>query len=109
MQLTLFLSLQKIVYFPVSTLKTSFSIYSNYIFLNTAVECVTLNYNDDTGNHTLKQQTAKLSKICDYSASNNMIICKLCHGVAPNSDFGKGKSQIKRQNHENKKLFEVNV
>jgi len=53
---------------------------------------VTINYNHDTGNHKLKQQTAKLSKIYDYSASSNMIICKVCHEVAPDSDFGKGKS-----------------
>ena len=44
------------------------------------------------GNHKLKQQTAKLSKIYDYSASSNIIICKVCHEVAPDSDFRKGKS-----------------
>ena len=42
---------------------------------------MTINYNHDTGNYKLKQQTAKLSKIYDYSASSNMIICKVCHEV----------------------------
>ena len=68
--------------------KTEFSVK----WLNTTVECVTIICDHDTGVHKLKKQTAKLSKIYDYSASENMIICKVCHEVEPDSDFGKGKS-----------------
>ena len=42
--------------------------------------------------HKVKKQTAKLSKIYNYSASRNVIICKVCDEAAPNIDFGKGKS-----------------
>ena len=61
-------------------------------WLNTTVEFETIICDHDTGIHKLKKQTAKLSTIYDYSASANMIICKICCEVAPHSDFGKGKS-----------------
>ena len=64
-------------------------------WLNTAVECEIIIRDDATGIHKVKKQTAKLSKICNYSASRNVIICKVCNEAAPDSDFGKGKSWSK--------------
>ena len=61
-------------------------------WLNTAVECEIIIRDDTTGLHKVKKQTAKLSKIYNYSAPRNVIICKVCNEAAPDSDFGKGKS-----------------
>ena len=47
---------------------------------------------DATGIHKVKKQTVKLSSFYNYSASRNVIICKVCNEAAPDSDFGKGKS-----------------
>ena len=48
-------------------------------------------FDDDTGIHKLKKQTAKLSQIYHYHISTNIKICKVCLEVVPNTDFGKGK------------------
>ena len=61
-------------------------------WLNTAVECEIIIRVDATGIHKAKKQTAKLSKIYNYSALRNVIICKVCNEAAHDSDFGKGKS-----------------
>ena len=61
-------------------------------WLNTAVECKITIRDDATGIHKVKKQTAKLSKIYNYSASRNVIIRKVCNEAAPDIDFGKGKS-----------------
>ena len=61
-------------------------------WLNTTVKCERIVRDDATGIHKVKKQNAKLSKICDYSAPRNVIVCKVCNETAPNSDFGKGKS-----------------
>ena len=66
-------------------------------WLNTAVECEIIIRDDATGIHKVKKQTAKLSKIYNYSASRNVIICKVCNEAAPDSDFGKGKSWSERK------------
>ena len=47
---------------------------------------------DAIGIHKVKKQTAKLSKIYNYSASRNVIIGKVCDEAAPDIDFSKGKS-----------------
>ena len=56
------------------------------------MECEIIIRDDATGIHKVKKQTAKLSKIYNYSAPRNVIICKVCNEAAPDSDFGKGKS-----------------
>ena len=62
-------------------------------WLNTAVECDIIIRADATGIHKVKKQTAKLSNFYNYSASRNVIICRVCNeAAAPDSDFGKGKS-----------------
>ena len=61
-------------------------------WLNTAVECEIVIRDDAIDIHKVKKQTAKLSKIHNYSASRNVIICKICNEAAPDIDFGKGKS-----------------
>ena len=61
-------------------------------WLNTTVKCEMIVRDDATGIHKVKEQNAKLSKIYDYSAPRNVIVCKVCNETAPNSDFGKGKS-----------------
>ena len=61
-------------------------------WLNTAVECDIITCDDATGTHKVKKQTAKLSNFYNYSASRNVIICKVCNEAAPDSDFRKGKS-----------------
>ena len=65
------------------------------VWLNTAVECQIIIRDDTTGIHKVKKQTAKLSKIYNYSASRNVIICKVCNEATPDSDFEKGKSWSK--------------
>ena len=60
-------------------------------WLNTTVECEIIIRDDTTSIHKVKKQTAKLSKIYNYSTSRNAIICKVCNEAAPGSDFGKGK------------------
>ena len=55
-------------------------------WLNTAVECEIIR-DDATGIHKVKKPTAKLSKICNHSASGSIIICKVCNEAAPDSDF----------------------
>ena len=64
-------------------------------WLNTTVKCEMIVCDDATGIHKVKERNAKLSKIYDYSAPRNVIVCKVCNETAPNSDFGKGKSWSK--------------
>ena len=61
-------------------------------WLNASLECEIIVRDDATGIHKAKKQTAKLSKIYNYSASRSVIICKVCNEAAPVIDFGKGKS-----------------
>ena len=50
-------------------------------WLNIAVECEIITLDDATGVHQVKKQTAKLSEIYNYSASRNVIICKVCNNL----------------------------
>ena len=59
-------------------------------WLNTAVECEIIIHDDATDIHKVKK-TAKLSKIHNYFASRNVIICKVCNEAAPDINLGKGK------------------
>ena len=50
-------------------------------WLNTAVECDIIIRDGATSIHKIKKQTAKLSNFYNYSASRNVIICKVCNEV----------------------------
>ena len=56
------------------------------------MECKIIIRDDATDIHKVKKQTAKLSKIYNYSASSYVMICKVCNEAAPDGDFGKGNS-----------------